>query len=140
MPTHPVTILHLATAFPGPDGKAIGGMQLVAVRDTSAHSEPLLVGTATLHVDADGVAGLYDLFVLGSDRRHGVGSRLVRTACHEARRAGCTDVLVSAATPRLVRFYQRLGFAPVDPGEEPTADKVLHLDISAQTDASAHVG
>lgn len=71
---------------------------LVAERDGR------VVGFAAL----DG-GDLRGLFVEPADRRQGIGSALVDSAVHEARRRGLS--LTVLADPQVAAFFQRCGFA-----------------------------
>jgi GNAT superfamily N-acetyltransferase len=81
---------------------------LAARRDGEA------VGHALVHVTRGplGVAGLYDMGVLPSERRHGIGRALVARALELARSQRCAVATLNA-TPEGELLYRHVGFRSV---------------------------
>ena len=77
----------------------------VAVRDDGGE----LVG-GLFGVTWWGSLHLQMLWVAESQRRHGLGSRLLAAAEREAVARGARRVLVSTSHPQAVRFYRRCGY------------------------------
>lgn len=70
------------------------------------------VGKAVLHIDGEGVAGIYGVVTTDLGRGRGLGSALTLQALHEARSAGCS-LAVLHSTPVARPLYARLGFVEV---------------------------
>ncbi|MBP7276240.1 MAG: GNAT family N-acetyltransferase [Kiritimatiellae bacterium] len=62
------------------------------------------------------LAELECMFVTPDARRHGIGSRLVEAFVAWARAAGLSrlHVVASAGNQNAIRFYEKLGFQPLD--------------------------
>jgi ribosomal protein S18 acetylase RimI-like enzyme len=76
-----------------------------------------------------GSAGISMLWVRADRRHESWGTRLVRAAEDEARRRGCTTMLVSSFTFQAPAFYQRLGYLEVgrSKGFPAGAEDVHHV-------------
>jgi GNAT superfamily N-acetyltransferase len=60
-----------------------------------------------------GVCEIRQFWVEGSQRRRGLGTRLYRAAEQEARRRGCTQVVLMTFSFQALTFYERNGFEVV---------------------------
>jgi GNAT superfamily N-acetyltransferase len=75
--------------------------------------EGKIVGHSLLHIDWFGVAGLYNVGVVPSARRQGIGRAISLAACQHAKTLGCRYVLLNAAT----HIYDKLGFVSLGYGQ-----------------------
>jgi GNAT superfamily N-acetyltransferase len=68
-----------------------------------------VVGHSSLNLTTGplGVAGIYDVGVLGAARNQGVGKAVVLAACQHARSLGCRHALLNGTGERM---YQQIGF------------------------------
>ena len=74
-----------------------------------------VVGHSVLHLTTGrlGVAGIYNVGVVGPARRQGIGAEVTLAACRIARDLGCHYALLNAAT----HIYDRLGFQSLGHGQ-----------------------
>ncbi len=63
-----------------------------------------------------GIAGIYSMGVIESERRQGIGMALVAAACRAAEELGCTDIILNA-TADGERVYRRAGFRSLGHGQ-----------------------
>lgn len=84
------------------------------------------VSKVGLHVDTDGIAGIYGVVTTEHGRGRGLASMLTLTALHEARSAGA-HVAVLHSTPMARSLYARLGFRDVAVFEAWAKPNTLHL-------------
>jgi GNAT superfamily N-acetyltransferase len=77
-----------------------------------------IVGHCTLSVTggSPAVAGVFDLGVVPSARRRGIGTALLQAVCSEGRARGC-DHAVLNATPEGQGVYRRVGFESLGHGQ-----------------------
>lgn len=100
------------------------GQHLLAYRDADLIGHALLVPTA-----ADGTAE-YAVFLRTSDRGHGVGSELNRTAAEAARAAGVRRLWLTVAPHNraAIRSYENAGFR-FRPGTIYSPEAEMQLDL-----------
>ncbi len=82
---------------------------------------------ALLHHEADRAGEIVSLYTLTRFLREGVGAHLVDFALGRAADLGCRYVFACTTSDRVVRFFERMGFAPVGPEDVPR-EKWLHYD------------
>ena len=84
----------------------------------SARQEGCVVGHITLFITRGktGMAGIYDLGVVPSARRQGIGSALTVAACRKAESVGLRSATLSPS-PEAYSMYERVGFREVARGE-----------------------
>lgn len=99
-------------------------MQRPTVRMLVAQAGDRVAGYLELHARPSSAFGVTEgwisaLAVDPSDRRRGIGRRLLAVAEREARMLGCTALAVdsSVARGRAHRFYRRHGFAGITPAQ-----------------------
>jgi amino-acid N-acetyltransferase len=81
-----------------------------------------LAGIGALIVHPDGRSGeIASLYTLTRFLGEGVGAHLVSHALDLARQRGLERVFACTTQERVSAFFERLGFAPADPGELPEA-------------------
>lgn len=68
------------------------------------------VGGGALLPPTDGIAEVAGIAVIEKHRRHGIGAALTAAAVHEARAAGVSCAVLSAADQRAGRVYEGVGF------------------------------
>ena len=80
-----------------------------------------LVGICGINVDpyvgSDDIARLRHLYVAPDARRHGIGRTLARLAIESAARHRFRAVYLRSDTEAAARFYESLGFMPIDDGD-----------------------
>lgn len=72
-----------------------------------------IVGQSVLHLSENGVAGMYNVSVLPTARRQGIGRAVSLAACQKAKELGYRYVLLNAAT----HIYNQLGFRSLGNGQ-----------------------
>lgn len=97
----PFTGKHPEVAIPSP---------VVAVDQHASMAGGLIFGTHTKPGSVDIGVWINALLVLPTERKKGIGSRLVRSAETEARQLAITELFVLSEFPIL---YQKLGWQPV---------------------------
>jgi amino-acid N-acetyltransferase len=76
---------------------------------------------ALLRWEGTGAAEIASLYTLTRFVGEGIGAHLVTFACERARTLGCGRVFAVTTSDRVVGFFERLGFARVEPAEVPAA-------------------
>jgi GNAT superfamily N-acetyltransferase len=91
-----------------------------------ARMDGRIVSKAILHVDGDGVAGLYGVATRAEARKLGLARILCSTVFDEARAIGCTTGVLHS-TPMAYPLYESLGFRPVADFRLYSTPNTLHL-------------
>lgn len=105
-----------AFAHPDPHHDWIGQVKAHSLGWVTARESGELIGFVNVPWDGAMHAFLVDTIVSSRAQRHGIGTRLVDIAAHEATAAGCSWLHVDFDEKHLAFYFDRCGFRPTPAG------------------------